>query len=113
MYGLPLRVMAPELTSKEKKEIDRLKIKRNRLRKRLNTPDENQLKAIKNEITSINRRIDALRKKDQGASLDSEIALIRLGKYSLSKWIPNPFGGTSTNPHHLHRYVYSYRWHRR
>ena len=94
MYGLPLKVAAPKMTSKEKKELDRLKKKQGSLKERLKVIKDReggQSKGIKKELEMFKNRISSLEKRDQGSSLDSEIALVLKEDYSLAKWIPNPF----------------------
>ena len=94
MYGLPLKVAMPEVLSGEMQELKRLEKRQDQLKdqlKDLKIHEEKQIKNLKSELESIKKRISFLNKNDQGASLDSEIALVLEEGYSLSKWIPNPF----------------------
>jgi uncharacterized protein (TIGR03790 family) len=79
MYGLPLKVAAPKIRGDESRELKNLEGKQDKLRAQLK------------ELEKIRQRIAHVKKSDQGASLDSEIALVLRGNYSLSSWIPNPF----------------------
>ena len=94
MYGIPLRVAPPDITSEEQIEISALKKRKVTLDNQLKNIGEEQKKIrddIKKELNSVNERIRKLGKKDQQASLDSEIALVREKDYPLSKWTPNPY----------------------
>jgi uncharacterized protein (TIGR03790 family) len=81
------------MTSEEKVELERLKKRRKNLNEDLKNiafNNEEQKKEIKKELASIKKRIALLKKGDQAASLDSEIALVLEEDYPLSRWIPNP-----------------------
>jgi uncharacterized protein (TIGR03790 family) len=94
MYGLPLRVASPGMTDDERREAKDLEERKESLRKQLETEngrEGEEKENIKKQLRKVSERIDRLKKSDQGASLDSEIALILRDKYPLSKWIPNPF----------------------
>ena len=94
MYGLPLKVAVPKMTSKEKEELKGLKKKQDILKEQLiylRDKEGRQSKGIKKELEDIRRRISSLEKGNQGASLDSEIALVLRKDYSLDGWMPNPF----------------------
>lgn len=94
MYGLPLKVAAPKIRGDESRELKNLEGKQDKLRaqlKEIKEQEGEEAKAVKQELEKIRQRIAHLKKSDQGASLDSEIALVLRGNYSLSIWIPNPF----------------------
>jgi uncharacterized protein (TIGR03790 family) len=59
--------------------------------KEIKEQEGEEAKAVKQELEKIKQRIAHLKKSDQGACLDSEIALVLRENYSLSSWIPNPF----------------------
>ncbi len=80
MFGVPLKIRAPELSFVDKLALKRLRRQRNMIRQ---SGDKDKLK-IKN------RRIKELLKMNQRASVDSEIALVRQGDYPLAGWLPNP-----------------------
>lgn len=94
MYGLPLKVVASRLSYHEGKALTKLNKE-----KRLVTSQLKDLEDTKSEQTSelrqnlknIDKRILSLDKRDQGASMDSELALVLIDGYPLSKWIPNPY----------------------
>jgi uncharacterized protein (TIGR03790 family) len=101
MYGMPLKVVSPELTIKEENEIKNLKIKKQQLENQLKklkgekptSSNNTDIKAnLKSELQDTNNKISSFKKKtDRGSSLDSELTLVLEDDYSLSGWIPNPY----------------------
>jgi uncharacterized protein (TIGR03790 family) len=94
MYGIPLKLAPSKILGHESREVKDLERKQEVLRAQLKEMKEQateRAESIKQELESIGQRIRYLKKSDQGASLDSEIALVLRGNYSLSSWIPNPF----------------------
>jgi len=95
MYGIPLRVRSPEVTSEEKKELSELHKQYNSIRDHINKvkeqKDDQKLKSLKEEEVRIRRQIDITRKIPQGAAVDSELALVREDPYPLEGWLPNKF----------------------
>ncbi|MBN1843579.1 MAG: TIGR03790 family protein [Deltaproteobacteria bacterium] len=94
MYGLPLKVVSPEMNAEERGEVEKIEKRRenlNRDLKDIKDGEEERSKKVKREIESIKKRISVLKKSDQGASLDSEIALVLEKNYSLSRWVPNRY----------------------
>jgi uncharacterized protein (TIGR03790 family) len=94
MYGLPLKVAPPKITGDESREAKNLENKQEKLLAELREttePQGEQARAVKEELEKVRRRIAQLRKSDQGASLDSEIALVLRESYPLASWVPNPF----------------------
>ena len=94
MYGIPLKVAPPEMSKKEKEEVRKLGKRREALGKKLRSSEvveKDHEKQITRELEDIKKHIGVLKKSDQGASLDSEVALVLEERYSLSRWIPNPY----------------------
>jgi len=94
MYGIPLKVAPPEMSKKEKEEVRKLEKRREALGKKLRSSEvveKDHEKQITRELEDIKKHIGVLKKSDQGASLDSEVALVLEERYSLSRWIPNPY----------------------
>ena len=95
MYGLPLKVVPPDLTAAEKDLLKDLLQKQETLKIELrykNNDTEKKQIQLKNELESINKKISNFRQGvDKGASLDSEIALVLKKNYPLSGWLPNPY----------------------
>ncbi|MFH0729387.1 MAG: TIGR03790 family protein [Pseudomonadota bacterium] len=95
MYGLPLKVSAPQLTEMEKAERDALKSKREQLGielEKTKTVSGQSAGEIKKQISTIDQQLQQARfQQNKGAAVDSEMALVLAGDYSLSGWLPNPF----------------------
>lgn len=94
MYGLPLKVAPPEMSSTEKSDSLKLKKRKIALENQLDDIEETEKEVkerLKKEIDNLKKKISDLGKKDQGASLDSEISLVLEKSYTLSGWIPNPY----------------------
>ncbi|MDY6971980.1 MAG: TIGR03790 family protein, partial [Thermodesulfobacteriota bacterium] len=94
MYGVPLRVAPPEMTSQEKAEFEQLQKKRGDLNEQLEVTgneEKEKTEKLRNEVGSIKKKISFLKKTDHASSLDSEIALIMAGDYPLARWAPNPY----------------------
>ena len=95
MYGLPLRIHPPKMSTKEKDEYDELIEKRTLLNQRLKDAkakeNKEKEKQLKKELKTLKKRLSKLSKRDQLSSLDSEIALVLEEEYSRSRWVPNPF----------------------
>jgi uncharacterized protein (TIGR03790 family) len=94
MYGLPLRVAPPQMSKEEKGEAEELEKRHGAMRGQLagiGAQEGEEAQKLQKELETIKRRILSLRKVDQGASLDSEIALALREEYSLAGRIPNPF----------------------
>jgi uncharacterized protein (TIGR03790 family) len=98
MYGIPLRVAPPELTAKEQKRLSGLQKQRDAIRVQINAAKqegdekiEDLLRPLKEADAQIKKQIDRLKKRLQGASVDSELALIREENYPLEGWLPNKY----------------------
>ena len=94
MYGLPLKIAAPEMNGAERREYKRIKERENTLKARLSALSEGQEKErgeIQEELAEVQKQCERTAKSDQLASLDSEISLVLERNHSLEGWIPNPF----------------------
>ena len=95
MYGVPLRVDPPELTSKEIKTLLESHKKYDSIREKIKGEEDdkenNELKTLKEEGASLKRQIDQQRKVFQGAAVDSELALVREDSFPLEGWLPNKY----------------------
>ncbi len=95
MYGIPLRVRPPKLKAEEKEELAKLKKQYDSILNQINKagPDKDtpELKALRETEAQIKRRIDQVSKIFQGASVDSELALLRENSYPLDGWLPNKY----------------------
>jgi uncharacterized protein (TIGR03790 family) len=92
MYGVPLRVGAVPVTEAEEKALMRLTQRRDELRELLDLAGlQEETDDITQQLEDIGQQITLeKRRRDTSASLDSELALVMAGEYSLSMWIPNP-----------------------
>lgn len=99
MYGVPLKVAPPKMTSEEKEEFNKLKKRRDSLNKQLKDikdSQEEQLKGTKNQLESIKKRISFLKKSDQGvfagfgdcSGPGRKLFSIGLGSQPLFSWLP-------------------------
>ncbi len=93
MYGMPLRVSAPEVAPQEKALIAQLKRVREEARREREalapeaTGEKERLaKVIADQTAEILRR----EKADHSAAVDSELALVAAGEYPLAGWVDNP-----------------------
>jgi uncharacterized protein (TIGR03790 family) len=94
MYGLPLKIAAPEMNGDERREYERIKEREKDLQARfsaLGEGQEKQREEMKKGLADLRKRLESIAKTDQRASLDSEIALVLQRNHSLEGWIPNPF----------------------
>ncbi|MBI5441807.1 MAG: TIGR03790 family protein [Deltaproteobacteria bacterium] len=91
LYGVPLRVAAPEPTLQEQLAAAALDGERQELAKLKGpeTPDDEK-KRIDERLAAIRSETDSLLKRDQEASVDSELTLVRVPRYPLKGWVPNP-----------------------
>jgi uncharacterized protein (TIGR03790 family) len=105
MYGIPLRVAPPELTPEEQKQLAGLQKQRNAIRVQIKKAQqegdkkiEDVLRPLKEADAQIKKQIKRLQKRLQGASVDSELALVREENYPLvdiwrSEWVKNGLQG--------------------
>ena len=94
MYGLPLKIAAPEMNGDERRAYKRIKEREKTLEARLSALREGQEKErgkIEEELAEVQKQCKRAAKSDQRASLDSEISLVLDRNYSIEGWIPNPF----------------------
>ena len=93
MFGMPLKVASPVMTWSEKKERSVLVTNKKDIERwLLKTKSDEDKKRIKKELANADKKIKAFNYRyDKGASLDSELSLVKKQEYSLSMWIPNPF----------------------
>ena len=95
MYGIPLRVRPPKLKSEEREELSKLKKQYDSIRNQINkaepSKDNLDLKALRETEAQIKRQIDQVGKIFQGASVDSELALVRENSYPLDGSLPNKY----------------------
>lgn len=94
MYGVPLKVEPPRMTIEQMAEEAVLRRRREELQRQLeetDTKSPEQGGPVKMELDRIRKKIGKLSNRDQRSALDSELALVQVGEYPLSGWVPNPF----------------------
>lgn len=94
MYGVPLKVRSPELSSEEKKRLEVLVTEKKALRKELKSAKSSKDKdtqLLENNISKLDKQIKSLKKRDYSAAVDSELTLVMKDSYPLKFWQPNPF----------------------
>ena len=93
MYGMPLKVAAPEINDAEADELENLEKNKFSLEKKLeSSTNVNDRKKIKQDLGRIKKSIKNFKKlHDKVASLDSELALVKSKEYPLAMWVPNPY----------------------
>jgi uncharacterized protein (TIGR03790 family) len=94
MYGLPLKVRPTKPDIAERAALKLLEAEKSDLEAQLATAKDKKNRdtaSINTRLRELDRKIALLRASDQWASLDSELALVRLGKYALAGWIANPY----------------------
>jgi uncharacterized protein (TIGR03790 family) len=93
MYGLPLRVAAPEMPEAEREELETLQKTREGLEQRIEdlSPGSAMRNKLQAELDAVQRRLKQIRAADRTASLDSELSLVLKPEYPLKGWLPNPF----------------------
>ena len=94
MYGVPLKIHPPEMTSDEKKQLKKLKKKREFLKTELHALAKDQVKEkgiLKQNLQDLGKQIAVVIKHDYRVSFDSELALVLAADYPLKSWIPNPY----------------------
>ena len=92
-YGIPLQVAAPELSPQQWRELKDLKYTKKQLDWQLEHSQltEEQKQQHQQKLKQLGTQIDKLRRTDQRAAIDSEIALVLNASYPLERWQPNPF----------------------
>jgi uncharacterized protein (TIGR03790 family) len=94
MYGMPLRILPSGLSEDGKSHLVELRKSSEDLSDRIKafgTGNEKQVKALREELSAKQRQIRVISISSDGASVDSEIALVMENHYSLAGWLPNRF----------------------
>lgn len=94
MYGIPLRVSPPKLTSEEQKQLLEIKKLNNTADGKIKNKqyeNDRELERLKDEDKKLKKQSEHVEKIFEGASVDSELALIREEHYPLEGWLPNKY----------------------
>ena len=91
MYGVPLKVSGPEPSLEEKARQQELNEALETIRARIKakTGDVGRLEKEKQHVRVQRRKLGL--ELNRGASVDSELALVKAGDIELSKWLHNPY----------------------
>lgn len=95
MYGVPLRIKTTLLSESEKKELNQLAAKTSALKRKLDTQsyaNESEKKQIEQQVRNLKIAIRQFRfRRNDGASVDSELSLVLARRYDIDGWTPNPY----------------------
>jgi len=91
--GIPLRVGPARLGPFEKAQILQLKEELSGLtaKEKADGASPEKKKALRNDIVRIKAELLRVSRSDEGASVDSELALVMENGYPLAGWVPNRF----------------------
>jgi uncharacterized protein (TIGR03790 family) len=94
MYGIPLRVAAPEIGPDDQRQLALLQQRREEIRRRMEglpAGAKEEKERLEKDVAAADADIARVQKSEDSAAVDSEIALVAAGSYPLSGWLPNPF----------------------
>ena len=94
MYGMPLRVAAPEIGPDDMRQIAALEQRREQTRRRIETLPagaKEEKERLAKSLAELDADIAKAQRVNESASVDSEIALAAAGDYPLAGWLSNPF----------------------
>ncbi len=94
MYGIPLRVLPPPPTLIESIDLRKLQtsLKEGTEREKLaGSQQTEESKKLKGQLVELRQKIQQISKAHWGASVDSELALVREQSYELNGWQPNKY----------------------
>lgn len=92
MYGMPLRVLPPPPTIEERFDLRKLQASLKERTEQAKLADGMQTekpKELQEQLTELRKKIQQLSRTNWGASVDSELALVREKTYQLEGWLPN------------------------
>lgn len=94
LYGLPLRVKPPVLTSAETAQLKNLRKRLELLERRIEESDAgkgSQHQTLQDEAEAVQRLLRRQKQFHKGAAVDSELALVMEEPYALQGWTPNRY----------------------
>ncbi|MFO8033291.1 MAG: TIGR03790 family protein [Desulfohalobiaceae bacterium] len=92
MYGMPLKAAGPGVTEKEKNTLQELQNRRDQLKESIQAAEGQDSQELEDELKKLQQEIRRQKNlHNRSSSVDSELALVKAGEYSLSMWIPNPY----------------------
>ena len=93
MYGLPLKIAPPAMRKEERVQLEELRKKQQGISEELKAVSKEETekrKRLESDLDAVRKEINAITKEDYGSAFDSELTMVRLEDYSLSRWILNP-----------------------
>lgn len=99
--GVPLRVEPPELPAEDLWAKARLKLEEKELLLLGKAPllNAEEKGRAEKKLAGVRAKLDAFRRDDEAASVDSELSLVRAAPYELKGWLANPlFAGAGRSP---------------
>jgi uncharacterized protein (TIGR03790 family) len=93
VFGIPLKISAPEKTPAEASKVSEFEAKKKVLEEDLAKDKDNTLKEKKNaELNTIKTALsEYIKSIDKVAAFDSELCLVKKDGYELNMWQPNPY----------------------
>jgi uncharacterized protein (TIGR03790 family) len=95
MFGLPLRINAPRMTPEEERGLAEIRKQHESVLQQIkeveHLKDQELLRILRESEKRLKQQINVSHKTLQGASVDSELALVREETYPLNGWLPNKF----------------------
>ncbi len=93
LYGIPLRVAAPELSSQQWRHLSELQHQRKQVEWELKNRklSESKRQQFQEQLAQLDNELEQLQRDKHGAAVDSEIALVLNKSYPLAGWQPNPY----------------------
>jgi uncharacterized protein (TIGR03790 family) len=94
MYGIPLRIAPPRLSISEQAQVLELQIQVTELKEKIKISDgkdKQGIKKLKEKLLLAEKELRQAAKTSEGASVDSEIALVMEKGYPLEGWLPNRY----------------------
>ena len=93
VYGIPLKILPPEMSKKEKDLLEGLRKKHRSIDGELKAvPKEadEKRKRLESDLDAVLKQMNGITREDYRSAFDSELALVRAGTYNLSQWVTNP-----------------------
>jgi uncharacterized protein (TIGR03790 family) len=91
IYGVPLKIRPPTLDFDDEDEVKKLRQQIEQMQQNIESTNPKEQIGIKEQIKSLQTKIELLLQTDLRASVDSELALVLAPEYPLENWLPNPF----------------------
>ena len=94
IYGIPLKIRPPAMSLAEKAELKIIRQRQSELREQLKNSESKppgERASLEKELADLEKQHDVLKKDNERAALDSELAFVMVKDYVLSGWQPNSY----------------------